>query len=320
MTAAFISLVEMNPRIVPAWIAVLVIDAPAPDETQPMRVRLIITANYDAGRTGLAYHPSLRSGTARLTHRSTACPRLARLDGARDRLAARHLGAPDRRRRPARDRRDPDRPAAALADSALAFLVDLAAANPGPAANDNASGAAVALALASALDAAPPPGVAVDVLLQGAGEGGSIGLRRYLRAHRTELRPADTVVLGIGPSGDGRPSWWHSDGRLVPLRYAPALRELSGRVATDEPHLRATRTADAARPPPTWPARGVCPRSRSGPGPTGPRAAIAPVLRSRRPARPDALDRASQFGLLLADAIGAFVQRERAGRPSSTPA
>ena len=31
------------------------------------RVRLIITANYDAGRTGLAYRPSLRSGTARLT-------------------------------------------------------------------------------------------------------------------------------------------------------------------------------------------------------------------------------------------------------------
>src|SRR6478672_11352151 len=97
-------------------------------------------------------------------------------------------------------------------------------------------------------------GVAVDVLLQGAGDGGATGLRRYLRAHRTELRPADTVVLGIGPSGDGRPSWWHSDGRLVPLRYAPALRELSRRVAADEPHLGATRHRGRGAAP-AYPAR-----------------------------------------------------------------
>jgi Peptidase family M28 len=293
--------------------------APARHEPQ---VRLIITANYDAGRTGLAYHPIFRSTTARLTgslHGLTLGwlswtaiaivwllgTSVLRIAGG---VSSHAIGAIQ------------IVPAAALL-IALAFLVDLAAANPGPAANDNASGTAVALALAASLDAAPPPGVAVDVLLQGAGEGGAIGLRRYLRAHRTELRPADTVVLGIGPSGDGRPSWWHSDGRLVPLRYAPALRELSGRVAADEPHLRATRHSGRGAAPAylararRLPAisigcldpRGIAPRSHQS---------------SDRADQldPDALDRALQFGLLLADAIGAFVQRERAGRPSSTPA
>jgi hypothetical protein len=147
----------------------------------------------------------------------------------------------------------------------------------------------------------------VDVLLQGAGDGGATGLRRYLRDHRTELRPADTVVLGIGPSGDGRPSWWHSDGRLVPLRYAPALRELSRRVAADEPHLGARERRLPAISIGCLDRRGIAPRSHQS---------------SDRADRldPDALDRALQFGLLLADAIGAFVARERARRPSSTPA
>ncbi len=295
---------------------------PSTHEPQPTQVRLIITANYDAGRTGLAYHPGLRSTAARLTRSLhgltpgwlgwTAIAIVWLLGTSVLRIAggvsSHTIGAIQ------------IVPAAALL-IALAFLVDLAAANPGPAASDNASGTAVALALAAALDAAPPPGLAVDVLLQGAGEGGAIGLRRYLRAHRTELRPADTVVLGIGPSGDGRPSWWHSDGRLVALRYAPALRELSRRVAADEPHLGAARHRGRGAAPAylarvrRLPAiaigcldrRGIAPRSHQS---------------SDRADQldPDALHRALQFGLLLADAIGAFVQRERAGRPSSTPA
>ena len=39
----------------------------ATQEPQPSQARLIITANYDAGRTGLAYRPFLRSTTARIT-------------------------------------------------------------------------------------------------------------------------------------------------------------------------------------------------------------------------------------------------------------
>ena len=133
-------------------------------------------------------------------------------------MAARDGGTADRRRRLLADVGAIQIVPAVGLLIALAFLLDLSVANFGPAANDNASGTAVALALARPLDADPPPGIAVDVLLHGAGEGGGIGLRRYLRAHRSDLEPADTVVLGIAPSGAGGPSWWHSDGR--PCRFA----------------------------------------------------------------------------------------------------
>lgn len=291
-------------------------------EPQPSQARLIITANYDAGRTGLAYRPFLRSTTARITRSLrgftlgwlgwTAIAILWLLGTAVLRIAggvsSPTIGAIQ------------IVPAVGLL-SALAFLVDLSVANFSPAANDNASGTAVALALAAAVDADPPPGIAVDVLLHGAGEGGGIGLRRYLRAHRSHLDPADTVVVGIAPSAAGGPSWWHSDGRLVPVRYAPVLRNLSARVAADEPHLHATGhrargvspayLARARRLPAIaigcLDGRGIAPRSHQS---------------SDRADQldPEALDRALQFGLLLADAIGGYFERERAGRRSSTPA
>jgi peptidase M28-like protein len=289
---------------------------------QSVQARLIVTANYDAGRTGFAYRPILRSTAARLTRSLrgftlgwlgwTALAILwllgtsvLRIAGA---LSPHAIGAIQ------------VAPAAGLLVT-LAFLIDLSVANFSPAANDNASGAALALALAQALDANPPPGIAVDVLLHGAGEGGGIGLRRHLRAHRKQLRPADTVVLGIAPSGDGHPRYWQSDGRLVPVRYASALRNLSARIATDETYLHAApHRARGATPAylaraQRLPAISIgCLDSR----------AIAP--RSHQPSDraeqldPQALDRQLQFGLLLADAIGAYVERERRARPPSTPA
>jgi hypothetical protein len=293
-----------------------------PESAQSPRVHLILTANYDAGRTGLAYRPTFRVTTARLTTAlrgftpgwmawaaiailwllATAVLRIA---GS---VSSHTIGAIQ------------IAPSAALL-IAIALLIDLATAAPGPGANDNASGTAVALALTHALDAAPPPDIAVDLLLQGAGEGGGIGLRRHLGARRKELRPADTVVIGVAPSGAGHPRYWHSDGRLTPLRYASTLRDLGARVAADEPHLRATRhrgrgtapayLARAERLPAIsigcLDSRGVAPRSHQS---------------SDRASQldPEALDRQLQFGLLLADAIGAFVQRDRPARPSSTPA
>jgi hypothetical protein len=98
---------------------------------------------------------------------------------------------------------------------------------------------AVALALARALDAAPPARLAVDIVLQGAGDGGGLGLRKHLRARRGVLRPADAVVLGIAACGAGRPRWWTADGALVPMHYHPRLRQLCAQVARDEAFLSA---------------------------------------------------------------------------------
>jgi hypothetical protein len=127
-------------------------------------------------------------------------------------------------------------PTAALV-LALALLLELATAGFGPAAGDNASGVGLTIALARALDAAPPRRLSVEVVLQGAGDGGMIGLQRHLRGRRHELKPANAIVLGIGPCGDGDPVWWTSDGSLIPLRYLRRLGGLAARLAGSETEL-----------------------------------------------------------------------------------
>src|SRR5207247_293606 len=95
------------------------------------------------------------------------------------------------------------------------------------------------MSLASALGAAPPAGVAVDLVLAGAGEGGGIGLRTYLRANRRTLQASNAIVVGIAPTGGGQPRWWIGDGQFIPLRTSATLRTLAAETAAGEPHLNA---------------------------------------------------------------------------------
>jgi hypothetical protein len=299
---------------------------PGPTGGEPPRVRLVVTANYDAGRTGLAYRTWLRAPAARLRRIAGALSL-----GWAGCLALtmvwllvvaflRHQGATG----------TPIGvvqliPTAGLV-LALALLLELAAAPFGPAASDNAAGTAVAMSLVRALDAAPPPRLEVELVLQGAGEAGMVGLRRHLRSRRGELRPATTIVLGIAAAGRGRPSWWSSDGPLLPLRPFVRLRRLAAQT------LNATGTgtgAGTARRPhrgrgtsPAWPARarrlpaltigcldtrGLAPRSHQ-PGD------IPEAL------DPAALDALLQFALTLVDAIDADLARVTNRRAGATPA
>lgn len=206
---------------------------------QRNRVRLILTANYDAGRTGIVHRDWPRHASARLRALTvgrgpgwlgwlaivlgwllvTAVLRAG--GGGGGALGAVQL-----------------MPTVALV-LALAALLEHASADYCPGAGDNASGVAIAIALARALDAAPPRHVAVEVVLTGAGDGPGIGLDHYLRRRGRSLAPADTVVLGIGACATGAPRWWCSDGALLPLRCFPRLRELCAAVAMDEPRLSA---------------------------------------------------------------------------------
>ncbi len=284
------------------------------------RVRLLITANYDAGRTGFAYRNPLRVAAARI-RRATGdvAPgwlgwltiaiawlliiAIVRLDG--------HRSAPVGIAQLV--------PTVGLVLT-LAALIDIAISDCSPAAGDNASGVTVALALTRALDAAPPGRMTVELVLQGAGEGGGIGLRRHLRARKRTLRAANTVVLGIAPSGAGQPRWWLSDGALVPLRYFGRLRQLCSEATRAEPRLAAAahrgRGATPALPArlARLPAiaigclddRGLVQRSHQQ----------ADTVKAVDSASVDA---AVQFGLILIDAIDASLAN--APRPSvPTPA
>jgi Peptidase family M28 len=284
----------------------------APDDER--RVRLLITANYDAGRTGLAYRGAPRRTIARLSeHSGGLAPgwiawlvialawllavAIARLGGA--------SGAP------VGVAQLPPTVALVLA---LALLVELGSADFGPAANDNASGAAVAIALARALDAGPPRNAAVELVLAGAGDGGSggggIGFRRHLRGRRRALSATNTVVIGIAASGAGRPRWWVSDGGLIPQRYFGRLRELCEQIAREEPHLgaaphrgRGATPARAARAS-GLPAIAIGCLDDDSLAPRSHEARDMPAGLD-----PKALDATVQFGLMLVDSIDAFLGR-----------
>ena len=289
-------------------------------------VRLIITAGYDAGRMGLAYRDLPRAASARARDLTRglvpgwlgwlvialawlAAVAIVRLEGSNGTA----IGVAQLI------------PTVGLV-LALALLLELSSAEFGPSAGDNGSGVAVAIALARALDAAPPHRVSVELVLEGAGDGPGIGLRRYLRARRGALAPANALVVGIAACTAGAPRWWVSDGALVPLRYFARLRELCADVARDEPHLGA-RPHRGRGASPALPARvaqlpaitigclderGLVPRSHQR------RDAVEQLDAA-------ALDRALQFGLLLVDAIDEHLGRSepqgaaRAQVPSAAP-
>ncbi|MFZ0042899.1 MAG: M28 family peptidase [Solirubrobacteraceae bacterium] len=202
----------------------------------------------------------------------------------------------------------------------LALLLEHGGSEFSPAAGDNASGTGVALALARALDAAPPRHLQVEVVLQGAGDGQMIGLTRHLRGRRRELTSTQTIVLGIGPCGAGQPRWWVGDGSLIPLRYLARLRRIAASVADPE-------TGSEARPyrgrgvSPAFPARmaglpaisvgalderGLAPRSHQ------PRDVADAV-------DPGAMDAVLEFALTLVDAIDADlrISDRSAARPAA---
>lgn len=249
--------------------------------------RLIITADYDAGRNALVYRRPLRRTAAWLRRAagplalgwlawlsititwSLAIAVIRAIEGHPPHA----LGAIQLP------------PTVALV-LALALLIEAGAAPYGPRANDNASGAAVAMALANALTAGLPRHLSVELVLQGAGNGQEIGLRRYLRTHRTE--PQSAVVLGIAPCANGDVRHWLSDGRLIPLRYSRTLRELCAGL-----HAGAGYRGRGATPAFPARARGL------------PAIAIGCPDGNAQSVDEAALDRALELALALVDAIDA---------------
>jgi hypothetical protein len=290
-------------------------------------IHLIVTANYDAGRVGLAYRPSLRRAAA-------AARRFA--DGGRFTpgwlgwlaielvwllvvAILRNGGATGSAIGVVQLL-----PTVGLVLE-LALLLELAASDYGPAASDNAAGAAVALALVKALDTAPPRHLTVELVLTGAGDGQMIGLARHLRARRRELAPGNAVVLGIGPCGSGTPRWWTGDGNLVPLRYHRRMGQLVASLADEPfgpeaiayrgrgcaPALPARRAGIPAINLGSLDDRGLAPRSHlAGDTPDA--------------LDPGAMDAVLGLALLLVDALDADVARAAANAPAepqpSTPA
>jgi Zn-dependent M28 family amino/carboxypeptidase len=114
----------------------------------------------------------------------------------------------------------------------VALLMDVWLSPTVPGAGDNASGVAVALRLADRLGAALEH-FRVDVVLTGAQESMSDGMRSFLRRHREHLPRDRTVILILDEVGAGAVRYTVREGPLVAVRSHRQLVDLSREIAAD---------------------------------------------------------------------------------------
>jgi hypothetical protein len=231
-----------------------------PATARQARVRLIVTASLDSGRSAVAGRLApLEAAARRVLRGHLASPPallvaalviLAALAGARVAGAdGSWLGVVALI------------PTVALVVAVAAYL-DLAGARPSTGANAHASAAAVALALVDELDRRPPRHLAVELVLAGGGEAGQLGLAAYIRARRRGARPEELAVLALGPCGAGRPRFHVSEGSLPARRLHPGLVAAARATTESDPGLgaaparRQVSGALAARRA-GWPALGI---------------------------------------------------------------
>jgi len=112
------------------------------------------------------------------------------------------------------------------------LLVEVQLSDVVPAANDNASGVATVIALASALQDDPPKDLDVWVVITGAEEALMEGMRAFLRAHRKELGDGETYVINLDSVGAGAVRYTASEGLAVGVPLGGRLGELCTAIAT----------------------------------------------------------------------------------------
>lgn len=131
--------------------------------------------------------------------------------------------------------------------ASVPLLVDVALSDVVPGANDNASGVATVLRLAERFGGRLEH-FDVWVVFPGAEEGLLLGMREWIRAHRRELDPEQTVFLNVDIAGSGTVRWIEKEGLVAALRYHPTLIDLCEQIAeqTDEGRGMISRNATDA--------------------------------------------------------------------------
>jgi hypothetical protein len=110
---------------------------------------------------------------------------------------------------------------------AVPLLIDIALSGVVPGANDNASGVATVLRLAQRFGGANLlEHFEVMVLFPGAEEGFLLGMRSFVRRHKKELDPGSTIFLNVDTVGHGTVRWQSKSGFVFPLAFHPTLVEL----------------------------------------------------------------------------------------------
>ena len=203
--------------------------SPGPNPSAP--ARLILSAHYDAAKTGFVFGPrSIRAmkrlperarvllGPIRLPFWAGIVPLLAvsglRLAGFDARWLALVQLIPT-----------------VVLLVTLVLLIDIYYSGVVPGAYDNASGVAAVLSIAQRLDADPPPNLDVWVVLPGAEECNCEGMARWITAHRSELDRETTFFVNLDSVSYGDPHYLSSEGAIVSYRMDKRLFDLCEAIA-----------------------------------------------------------------------------------------
>jgi Peptidase family M28 len=200
---------------------------PAPEAS----ARVILSAHYDAAKTGLAFGP----GATRLARRLSEQARLllgpfrlifwGGLAPLLPILGARMAGV--------------DAgwlsvvqlfPTVLLLLAAV-LLIDIALSAVVPGAYDNASGVAAVLSVAGDLDRDRPSNLDVWVVLPGAEECNCEGMARYVAAHRKEIDRDRTFFINVDSTSYGSVHYLLSEGAILSYSMDRRLVELCAAIA-----------------------------------------------------------------------------------------
>jgi Peptidase family M28 len=191
--------------------------------------RVIVTAHYDAARTGAAFAPKRARRSARLAARYPWLGPFRLLFWSLALLL------------PALGARMAEIESGAIAVAQLPFtlillvaifaLVDIELSDAVPGANDNASGVATALSLAGELGAERPKHLDVWFVLPGAEECLQEGMRSFIRSRRRDLERDSTYFINIDTVGHGHVRFETAGGWVVSYAMDRRMVELATAIA-----------------------------------------------------------------------------------------
>jgi hypothetical protein len=183
--------------------------------------RLVLVAHYDAGRGGALYDPRLRRWPTVMFWSLVviAVCAVVRLIGLEPTWLTVIQFIPT---------------VALIA--ALPLFADVAVSGFEPGENRNASGVATVLRLAEQYGGSLEH-FDLTVLLTGAEQPFSLGMRDWLRRHQHELDAEETAVVCVDCAAYGTPHYATKEGLIFPARYHPALVTICDELETAKAYV-----------------------------------------------------------------------------------
>jgi hypothetical protein len=206
----------------------------SPGQNPDAPARVILTAHYDAARSGLLFwHPSRPPGLLRRTIGRLAGPvdgvfwaiavllpfTVARLFiGEESTLFTAAQFVPT-----------------VVLITAVILFVDVALSEVVPGASDNASGVAATLELARRLLREPPEHLDVWVVFPGAKEATMVGMRQWMRDHADDLDARRMFFVNVDTVGSGSVRFVGQEGYVVISQHDARLVDLCASIGTATP-------------------------------------------------------------------------------------